>query len=708
MTRHHHTSSEHILEYVDRMFHSDSIEPIAYIDYNMYDEAEIRAAVRFNNDKQLQQAKKFVVIPIWSVLWRKKFEHLQEPIQVPSSEYFLLVCHRPASVRAGEGTRGEAVASVLKSIEDIPSQAKLFKHCVRISECDGAGGNARGEKILLSQRSPEWCSASFLCQAHRIHTSIERTWDLQPMPSVLKGIIHVALFLNTAGTLKQFKASLREHLRTTDIYVTYDACPASATARRHQMLRLFGPSAQEEPNRYAKLHVMSETLLNGDWSLPVLQHHCGPTCCTDLAHLRVKLVAYIPKMISALTTRILARNNWKDWVRGMRLCGLLEAVHNIFSVVFQKCFDGKGRQVNLGPLRVPQDDAAAGFSETLGISLPQQSGHEGQNIPTNPDERRHVEMIMNERGALQMMSTDGWHLTLCTFMQAAKPQIHLVSQLLSQASPTFDLKQMELLRSGDPRTWRVLDAHLQRHLLAFFQTVAVNLNDDGLWNVDPGNDTEFYHALVFRFCTRCAAVIYQLLAVKLAGFPHRMFSLLVDQSIENTTSILQTPKCLLDGFSRKMLETYDTIDKLRFSTDLHQTLAAMAHVVIGTTYPVECVHTQHSRSKVRGAHPTGIEMFALKHVGWTGPSYLRPIVEKDTAAPRGRPKKRVASIGGEQAAQKRRRGGGGAWRAFVHQQTVLLGEKPDFGRLAEKYHALTEEQRIAFTRAGKQGPPLHV
>ena len=180
------------------------------------------------------------------------------------------------------------------------------------------------------------------------------------------------------------------------------------------------------------------------------------------------------------------------------------------------------------------------------------------------------------------------------------------------------------------------------------------------------------------------ATIFQQVTLRVQGFPFRLLKLLVDASPEIAQEILDTPACLLDELSSSLLRKYNTSELLRLDTDLKQTLFAFSHMVLGTTFTTERLHSKHSRRNRSDTHAKTLDQFALLHSTWLGPDCFLPPSDARPKGPIGRPRKSskvdnavTASCPSDQPKPKKRKGGGGAWRAFIHHRCEQ-GEAANF------------------------------
>ena len=699
-----------VAEHASLLGGSKAFELVSFIEYMMYDETQQDASVVFDKQKNQEKTRLFVLHPAWGLLLREKERQEMAVengiVRAPSGSYLFIQGHLPTSVRAGEGTGGEAVAPVLQSVGVTPAQALEFKNVLRIVESDEAGGNRRAEQLLLAQRDSKWCGGTFLCNLHKIHSAAEKTWDLDPVPALVHGLISMALFLKTPGTMKDFRRALRTHLNQADIRMTMEPCDPAATARRYHMLRLFSPPGTAQPRRAALLKFVVDHVLNGDWTLPVLQHHCqDATCCRDKLHLREKLVFYICKITVALPAHVFSRSNWKQWNKGTWLFGFLQAAHSLLAIVFRQAFGGKqGEQAHAPQPHLDNPEPPSLHRPQAAQEPAEEHGH--QDRADDAVERKRLERVAHHHAALQMLHDESWFRILFILMQALTPQIELVTRVLNMASVNFEVTELSNMQAENSgRDWRVLRWHSQRDIMFFMKAVARQMVDASLWDLDNVNDTEDLRSTIHRFGFRAAAMVFQMVSVRLQGFPWKLFALMEDNSEQKAEEVLRTPHCMLDPLSRQLLQTYGTTDQLRFDSNFHQTLSALALFVVGTTYDVECMHSRHTRSTRAGTSAVAVENFGLDHAAWVGPDFLLPLPQVHQKKKGGRPIKRKAQVEGasRQPKRKKRRGGGGPWRAFIHHQVSICNQPNNLKALAQQYNNLSEPDLLWYKNLGKTG-----
>eukprot|EP00971_Amphidinium_carterae_P103369 2046509-Amphidinium_carterae.1 len=169
-----------------------------------------------------------------------------------------------------------------------------------------------------------------------------------------------------------------------------------------------------------------------------------------------------------------------------------------------------------------------------------------------------------------------------------------------------------------------------------------------------------------------------------------------------------------------MFQKYSTAEQLCSNTDFLQTLAAMAFLLVGSTFSTERTHSKNARRVRVAAHTNvkSIENMALSHVGAARPAWMQRALESHgqkrkkgdiqfpLAAATHSDRNATAGSADTTAVGEKRRGGGGAWRAFLHYRVHHLGEHNDFKKLGQQYAELQPHEKQWYKELGAQGVHL--
>ena len=343
------STHDSILRFVSTMHRAKALQPVAYVSHILFDETPLPATVRFQTanletEKATERSKLFVVEHQWQMLL-KWLQPTSWPDPSPvnnkhplSNEQFTLIVGKSSpALRAAQRTTGEGIHAVLVHTVPEPAALDCFSHRLEIAECDEYGANSRALQLTKNDNKFNWTSTVLLCGAHKLHAAAEKTWQMASTSPIVSGLIHAALFLRTPGKLRELHHALRRIVSTWPIRVRHhERCDLQHEQHRKLCLQLFAPPPLEQPRRAALAHTIASDLLNGNWLLTgTLEHFCkGPTCCQSEDDLRAKLRKFIPKLLVACRVEVFQKNNWVDWVRGLRPFGLLHALHGVLGGSF--------------------------------------------------------------------------------------------------------------------------------------------------------------------------------------------------------------------------------------------------------------------------------------------------------------------------------------------------------------------------------------
>jgi len=101
-------------------------------------------------------------------------------------------------------------------------------------------------------------------------------------------------------------------------------------------------------------------------------------------------------------------------------------------------------------------------------------------------------------------------------------------------------------------------------------------------------------SLAFAMLSATHCSLFMMVFMFMGTFPYRMWSLVIDCSIENASAILATPKCLLDSWSRAFLKKFNTVDRL-LSDQARAILLAVGLVARFDICAIECRNAQIRR-----------------------------------------------------------------------------------------------------------------
>ena len=194
------------------------------------------------------------------------------------------------------------------------------------------------------------------------------------------------------------------------------------------------------------------------------------------------------------------------------------------------------------------------------------------------------------------------------------PQQRLMHELIAQNGQEFDVQQLMASKAGQPKSYRILSLACGSEDGGLFSrykaTIAERLGNCLLW--EHCDRHERIATNILRFGLRGVATSHELLVLKAASFPTRLFKLLIDQrEADEILRIRTTSACLLDSFSAKHLETFPTRDALTGAESL-MILRNVADLFVGNIFSTESLHSKTTRrSKHRPTHSIALHDLAL-------------------------------------------------------------------------------------------------
>ena len=699
---------EHVIEYIAKLTEAKALEGVAIIEHVSYDETPQWCTVRHQSstcalgEKVAERACLFVVQASYTFLMRQLLEQDELARAHPRGEYLLLQVPLSASVRVGASNAAEGVVGIMKAA--LPAvDTSVFARSYRIAECDEHGGNMRAE-AMLCQQHPERVCATILCNAHKIHASAMFSFHLDPVPELLHGLVHLALWLQGGTSYNNFKQHLIAELRRRPFkIILHSGSSPEATAHRERCIKAFGPDPGTEPRRAAWLRVFADSVLNGSWLCEELQHHCkGPACCSGLQDARAKAEFFLKKLVGMLRPVVFQKNNWRDWHRGLKFFGLLQGLHGLLQSAF--------RAANSSGATVEAEEAqAVPF-------LAAEAGHQQAQDPTGQDAaQQRAQRQQHLRESLKFLESPAvaakWHCYLQVLLQALRPERELMREVLFLTSAD---REVEVQSNFQESAFNVIALHSQKHVHGMMQLAMVNANTPDVWPLSIG-DSEAYRSDVFRLIWRSPATVFQLVTVRTRAFPYKLFALLDPQArrYDLAAEILTSRACLQDDLTRSILTEFNTPELLSGQCCL-QVLAAIAANIVGATFATERLHSKNKR-RVSGVTQTNVKevhSIGLTHAAWTGRSWM----QSEFTVPKrkgGRPKRKqkqeevVADDGDDDGTlppkRRRKTGGGGPWRAYVHHMVTVEKQARDFHMLKEGYRNLSEDEKTWFRHLGLQG-----
>ena len=367
-----------VLRYIRFMTGSGAVTPLLFTHHVKYDETPMRLSTEIDEvgTRTAQITKLFAIEQDWSALL--EIHDLQEGDlkhqrnQPP--QYMLLQASASPSFRIGASAKAETVLEILNdaSVIDRSEVAGAFPDFTRVVETDENPANMRAEKIWLHRALEKGPVQSLhaLCSAHRVHSIAQKSWPF--FETGTSALISTLKIMSGNGALQAFQRHLQAEIEET-LQIVFAPLSEAAQAHRHHIMELFTPPLAEKPRSASTLRIFSTFLLNGDWRHTGHVEHRCLKCCEDKAAFMGKLKIYLPRVMAALTVKVLSRSDWRAWQGSTFFVGYLSGVHSLFQKTFMRTFGGSMAQglpsEDAPPPADTHDDKTALFRYEFGVNL---------------------------------------------------------------------------------------------------------------------------------------------------------------------------------------------------------------------------------------------------------------------------------------------------------------------------------------------------
>ena len=330
---------ESIFAYVRQLSFGGFLTPLLFVHRQCWDETLLRLTVSFAGDQASQHAqlaKSFVTQSAWGMVL------LMNPVEgvdlYKQSKYLFLHGVWSADVQASDSTAGPCIAQILHKAPQAPDDVKtLFARRVHLAECDEAGSNIRGLRMLRHD-DPSWSTLTWFCSCRKGHAVAEKVWALAP--DLLSSVIHALLAVLNAQHLQRLRVAVETILRRK--YVRRRGLPpssSSALAFRKATLDTYLPGKLRQGRARAVLLALTNHL-NGDWRDDTeIQHYCvSEACCASPEQSLQKASFMLSQALRAVKPVSLCRANWLEWAKPFQFLGYFSHVHRILPQAFEAAF----------------------------------------------------------------------------------------------------------------------------------------------------------------------------------------------------------------------------------------------------------------------------------------------------------------------------------------------------------------------------------
>ena len=197
-----------------------------------------------------------------------------------------------------------------------------------------------------------------------------------------------------------------------------------------------------------------------------------------------------------------------------------------------------------------------------------------------------------------------------------QPQLNLLHVILSENDAAYEVRQLDLCLSGQPRKYHLCDLHFGARpggrIHGMVVKVITRWLSESLWAHLP--QTQQMASRLAILSMRTAATTHELLIRRALCYPYKLFAILQEPAMADIVAEdFKNHPCLFDIASTQVLQKHPTPEALR-SPDCMTLLRCVAVDVIGNTFDIERLHSKHAaRVRKRGTHLLPLQQLALFH-----------------------------------------------------------------------------------------------
>lgn len=609
-------------------------------------------------------------------------------------------------LQAMKSTSAACVAQALLETDAAGLAENRFGTTSRFATVDRHGSNQLAEQHIGRLRGASWKNAVLPCDVHKIATIHSKS--VFPVEGAVRGMLHLALSLSTAGVMAEFRDCLRVVVRDR-IVVRVGAPSEEAVAFRKLALRAFIPGGGNATLRHSLLHFLP----NGDWrDHKRVVVFSPPGAAEDRGETAARVANSLVAALAHRRFRIYARSKWTGAEEAICDLGIVHFCHGLLAPTFALWCSRLSRrrsQALAAHLRASHDGgadsgdeaavpahAAASVHDASGVSALLAHDGEPDLGPDGVEAMSYAEKhAIHRREALCWLGSVeisvGGQLVIIRNLIA--PLQQQMRRQLQMSSVAWEVAQQSAAAAATPREgelrrdFRILVAArgtLEHSTQQRIQTLMFN---EKIWHLMPESDfTNIARASAFVALSRAGALLESLVSRVHRTYPYKLFLVLEQPSL--ATAIASDKRCLMDPWSLSFVESEDLGSELaRMKLLLHATLAQtdISRVEVGHSSIrrniKSRVQTQQTDMKFVSS------LWMGKHFRHESDSALSAAAGVACPSQQGQEAAAAAAIA-PKAAQQRRRGGG-PWRAFVREQ-----RSNDLKRVGRLYNALPEDSEV--------------
>ena len=649
--------------------------------------------------------------------------------------------HFPLSVL--EQCTAKCIKQQQLSMSRVGRAAKAFKSYTRAVTTDAFSGNKAAEGGIAQERAKgegHHGSLHLLCAVHATAGVYDRCFSL--VDAHITGVIRAALALRSGAAMARFRACLREEIGSR-LEIKTGFPSAAASNYKKQACRLFVSHGQAALTRRALLALCP----NGDWRASSVQYHASSEEQQRLSPDEVKehLTNGLVVALASSQPALYNRSKWTGSDMAVDDLGIFEAVHRLLSTTFARfCasyqsgalaasflvlgkalakYDCQQRELEgeAGEEReVVAEEQAVGEATPGGGEAVAKADREDAASKERGDAPDWVRENVKHR-KIAMAFLRGQPLALMILIRLLmEPLRQYMGKQFRRAADKWDFSQRAAMAHAAEqgrehvRQLRVVQVAEGSDDRQFALQVRLLASTEHLWAIMPPSfHTVRNRALAFRCISRVGCAFAKLLATRHQRFPFRVFLLLLDPA--KAQELLQTPDCLLDGWTKTLKGLYPDFSGEEFQQVLY-TVALLLRVDISS---VESRHASIRRlltARSVQTHPMG---FADLSAQWVfqqhrtqqaaeQPKKKAEAKQGDRRSENGRQQKAraVKKTTTTKRGKPRKPGFGGAWRAWVRMKASAY-RKPDgvvdMAELSKAYRDAKADNTEEYQRAARVG-----
>ncbi len=494
----------------------------------------------------------------------------------------------PTCLFAIEKTTAKCTVAVLnKALQSVPGLMDFaqsgFKFQLRHACTDRYTSNIAAEKVLQHQY-PNLELMHMFCDIHRLYTSTKVA--MSTVESDVAGMLAVGLGFAETGSCSAFQQALcRIFSRKMVVYhtqpPTMDVASPAAIYQR-DLFDVFLPIRGVEAS-YAKLNkkrrYIISYLLNGDMRDALeIPHFCRWGCCVTSEATMKCFAVYLSWALCPRQIPIFPRSRWTQYDKCVDALGLLAGVHGLLPQVI---FEVTGNPV-LAPAPNVSDfpdqnpslalkdndeddwDSALDSENARGQPVPScgieppppvQGIEQEQPASEEPDWSDYAKIRKQNKAKAALWVATSPFPRLVIIKETFSILLLVMYHFLDVSGKSFERRQRLRAQKGFKRSYTVLEAALGVDVNWHMQELI-----DLMWRLPKAMPAASYSASLkakrFTMISCALSSVHCLVRMPRAGFPYRMFKLLVSKN--EAEGILQCRPCMYDALSHMLLQEYDS------------------------------------------------------------------------------------------------------------------------------------------------------